>query len=145
PCPRGLDAQGCAAGAGLRAAQARGDVAARGAARGRVGAVHARLLEALSEQRVAITESRERRTRIRHGFATPLGCGLAIGALQLAGVFSAFDLRLLDLRFRLRGERTARDEIAIVGVDDATIRGYGAWPLPRDAYALLITAIEDAG
>src|SRR5262249_29378717 len=62
----------------------------------------------------------------------------------LAGVFETFDLRLLDWRFRLRGERPASDAIAIVGVDDATIHAYGSWPLRRDQYALLISALEEA-
>jgi len=83
--------------------------------------------------------------RITRSVAIALACGVLAAALQAAGAFVTFDLRLLDARFRLRGERTASDAIALVGVDDATIHGYGAWPLPREAYALLITALEDGG
>jgi CHASE2 domain-containing sensor protein/predicted Ser/Thr protein kinase len=79
------------------------------------------------------------------GFAAGLACWVVLGAAQLAGAFDAFDLRLLDWRFRLRGERPAADAIALVAIDDPTIRAYGGWPLPRDQYALLLQAIADAG
>jgi serine phosphatase RsbU (regulator of sigma subunit) len=65
--------------------------------------------------------------------------------LQWFGVFSTTDLRLLDLRFRIRGEREASDAIALIEVDDETIRKYGQWPLSRDVYALLLAALGDAG
>ena len=79
-----------------------------------------------------------------------VGIALAVWALlsigYLGGFFQTFDVRLLDWRFRLRGERPASDSIAILAIDDATIRGYGgSWPLPRDTYALLLTALEEAG
>lgn len=91
------------------------------------------------------SESQTRRQQITRGMVIALIGWLVISVLHVAGVFEMFDLRLLDWRFRLRGERPASDAIALVGVDDATIRAYGAWPMPRDAYALLLTALEEAG
>lgn len=91
------------------------------------------------------SDSQTRRQQITHGVVIA-GLGwLLLSVLHVAGVFETFDLRLLDWRFRLRGERPASEAIAIVGVDDATIRAYGAWPMPRDSYALLLTALEEAG
>jgi CHASE2 domain-containing sensor protein len=60
------------------------------------------------------------------------------------GAFEPLDLKLLDWRYRLRGVRAASDEIALIEIDDATIEAYGNWPLPRDQYALLITALGKA-
>ena len=45
----------------------------------------------------------------------------------------------------MRGERPYRAPLALVEIDDATIDAYGTWPLPRDAYALLLVALEEAG
>src|SRR5215471_2225245 len=89
-------------------------------------------------------ESQARRQVVLQGVTIAAGCWLLFVALAASHVTEAFDLKLLDWRFRLRGERPANPAIAIVGIDDATIRGYGAWPLPRDAYALLLTALADS-
>ncbi|HEY3215888.1 MAG TPA: serine/threonine-protein kinase [Candidatus Eisenbacteria bacterium] len=94
---------------------------------------------------MARTDSQTRRQQIAHGLSIAFLGWLVLAVLYVSGVFETFDLRLLDWRFRLRGERIASDAIAIVGVDDATIRAYGAWPMPRDSYALLLAALEEAG
>jgi serine phosphatase RsbU (regulator of sigma subunit) len=85
------------------------------------------------------------RLRIWQGIALAFAVWVVLSGLSLLGAFSVADLKLLDLQFRIRGERKASTEIALVEVDDRTIGAYGRWPLPRDAYALLLTAISDAG
>lgn len=90
-------------------------------------------------------ESRLRRIAIAQGLAIAACCGALFAVVSLLHLAEAFDLKFLDWRFRLRGERPASDSIALVGVDDATIAAYHAWPLPRDAYALLLTALEEGG
>jgi CHASE2 domain-containing sensor protein/tRNA A-37 threonylcarbamoyl transferase component Bud32 len=94
---------------------------------------------------VSLTESQASRRQRALGPLAALACVAVVSAAYLAGAFQAFDLRLLDWRFRIRGERAAEDQIAIVAIDDATIHAFGGWPLPRDQYALLIQALEDAG
>ena len=94
---------------------------------------------------MALAESQVRRHQLLAGLGIGVGCWIILSGVYLLGVFEPFDLRLLDLRFRLRGERPAGSHVALVSVDDATIRGYGAWPLPRESYALLIAALEAAG
>jgi CHASE2 domain-containing sensor protein len=94
---------------------------------------------------MAITESQARRRQILAGGAIGLLCWGALAATHLSGWHGPFDLRLLDLKYKLRGERPAWESIAIVGIDDETIRGYGGWPLSRDSYALLLAALEEAG
>ena len=92
-----------------------------------------------------LTEFQASRRQIVLGVAAGLACWAILGAAYLGGVFDAFDLRLLDWRFRLRGERDASGIVALVPIDDATIRAYGRWPIPRDQYALLLTALVESG
>jgi adenylate cyclase len=50
-----------------------------------------------------------------------------------------------DLRFQLRGARTAPDErFLIVRIDDASIAELGRWPWPRDRLAALVARLHDA-
>jgi adenylate cyclase len=53
--------------------------------------------------------------------------------------------RSLDARFALRGQRPHDDHIVIVGMDEKTLRQVGAWPIPRDAYAKLVTQLKADG
>jgi serine phosphatase RsbU (regulator of sigma subunit) len=85
------------------------------------------------------------RLRISQGILISLICWGVLSTLHWTGAFSTADLKLLDLRFHLRGERNAADTIAVVEVDDETIGAYGQWPLPRDSYALLLAALTGAG
>jgi serine phosphatase RsbU (regulator of sigma subunit) len=71
--------------------------------------------------------------------------GLIVGLLWMIGAFHQLDLRLHDWRYRLRGPMPASDRIALIEVDDATLRAYqGVWPLPRENYAVVIDALENA-
>ena len=87
---------------------------------------------------------RTQRLGIRRGIGVALLCWAVLGALQLLQAFDLADLRLLDLRFQLRGPRPASDHIAIVEIDDATVEDYQRWPLTRDQYALLSEALASA-
>ena len=90
-------------------------------------------------------DSRGTRIGIARGVGVALLCWVLICLLHLSGTFEPSDLNLLDLRYRMRGVQAASDAMAIIEVDDATIEAYGDWPLPRDQYALLISALGDAG
>jgi adenylate cyclase len=72
-------------------------------------------------------------------------CWLVLATLQLVGAFEGLDLKLGDVRQQLAPGRRVSDRIAVIEVDDATVREYGRWPLPRSQYALLVTALEEAG
>jgi len=85
------------------------------------------------------------RLRVVHGVAVALGCALLLAGLAQLAAFELLDLRFNDWRYRLRGPVPASPRIALVEVDDATIAAYGSWPLPREAYAILIAALNDAG
>src|SRR5437867_5902088 len=73
-------------------------------------------------------------------------CGLIVAVAWALGLMRPLDLRLHDWRYRLRGPVPASDRIAIVEIDDQTIRAFGdVWPLPRRNYAIAIDALENAG
>ena len=92
-----------------------------------------------------LTEAQASRRQRSIGLAAGVCCWVILAVAQLLGAFDAFDLRLLDWRFRLRGEREASDAVALVVIDDETIRAFGGWPLPRDQYALLLDVLEQSG
>lgn len=83
------------------------------------------------------------RRNILISLAIGLTFGLLLVTIHALGWLQVLDLKLSDLRYRIRGERTASDSIAIVEVDDATVSAYG-WPIPRDFYAALLHALHEA-
>lgn len=66
------------------------------------------------------------------------------GLLGLLGVFESYELKSLDFRFRLRGERPLSESICMVVVDDHTLKTLG-WPVRRSMYANLIAAAKKYG
>jgi len=75
--------------------------------------------------------------------------GLLVAVLAvLAGrtdLFRAFELKTVDLRFRLRGPREVATPIAVVFIGDDSIAAYGRWPWGWDYHALLVDALRRAG
>src|ERR1700735_1964459 len=53
--------------------------------------------------------------------------------------------RTLDLRFGLRGSRQPDPRIVIVGIDEKTVLSTGAYPLPRNSYAVLVNKLAQDG
>lgn len=73
-------------------------------------------------------------------------CGLVVALIWAVGGLRGFDLRLHDLRYRVRGPIPASDRIALIEVDDQTVRAYrDEWPLPRVTYAIVLDALAKAG
>jgi adenylate cyclase len=60
-------------------------------------------------------------------------------------VLRGLELQTLDWRFRLRGPIAPSDSITLVLVDDATVAGVGAWPLPREVVADAVGRLAAAG
>lgn len=86
-----------------------------------------------------------RRVGVARSVVISLLCWAVLSALYLIGAFRSADLKLSDWRYRLRGPISASNSIAIVEVDDVTIRSYKRWPLLRNQYALLIDGLNRAG
>jgi len=55
------------------------------------------------------------------------------------------ELKFYDLKFRYRGPLTPGPEIAIVAIDDASLRAVGRWPWPREDTARLLSRLKEAG
>jgi adenylate cyclase len=60
-------------------------------------------------------------------------------------LFEIFELKLLDMRFKIRGTRPPADEIVIVAIDDTSIEHFGRWPWPRAIHAQLIDLLKADG
>jgi adenylate cyclase len=55
------------------------------------------------------------------------------------------EYKFYDLKFRYRGPLTPGPEIAIVALDDASLRAVGRWPWSREDIARLFSKIKEAG
>ncbi|HEX4743291.1 MAG TPA: adenylate/guanylate cyclase domain-containing protein [Candidatus Limnocylindria bacterium] len=72
-------------------------------------------------------------------------CALAIALTGLLTVAKAFDANLQAAvydTFITNNPGRLSNQITIVAIDDATIKQYGRWPLPRQAYADLLKALK---
>ncbi len=67
--------------------------------------------------------------------------------LPLWSVLERAEYALLDRRFTERGMRRPRslDSIAIVGIDEASLRAFNQWPWPRQKHARLVDRLKKAG
>jgi len=85
------------------------------------------------------------KTHIVHklGFGLAMATTLTIIALSWSGIglFVRLENDLLDLRFKLRGERWPGREILVVAVDERSLKEVGRWPWSRDQQAQLVRAI----
>ncbi len=67
-------------------------------------------------------------------------------ALILATQFDTLELKSYDTRFAIRGAmETEQDDIAIVAIDEESIKALRIWPFPRVYWARLIKNLYDAG
>lgn len=55
------------------------------------------------------------------------------------------DLKLYDLKFRYRGGRPAGSEVAIVAIDDDSLKVGGRWPWSREKFAQFLARLKEAG
>jgi adenylate cyclase len=56
-----------------------------------------------------------------------------------------FELKLYDLKFRFRGTLPPGGKIAIVAIDDKSLKAVGRWPWSREEMARLLTRLKAAG
>ncbi|MFI5370307.1 MAG: SpoIIE family protein phosphatase [Candidatus Eisenbacteria bacterium] len=86
------------------------------------------------------------RVPARLGAVIGTSCGVLVALIWLFGGLRPLDLRLHDWRYRVRGPVAASDRIALVEIDDRTLRVFrDVWPLPRENYAMAIDALSTAG
>ena len=76
--------------------------------------------------------------------ALALAVAFAVVTIQLlepvthVDLLSAAELKLIDLRFRMRGVKKPSGEVVIVAVDSKSIEALGRWPWSRSQHAQLI-------
>lgn len=90
---------------------------------------------------------RTKRWFVCAAFLGALGWGGWLGHLHLAGRATPLDRlesALTDLRLRLAGPRTPPADLAVVAIDDETVRREGGFPVSRATMARLIETIADA-
>ena len=89
----------------------------------------------------------------RSSHLTSLILSGVIAALFVSGVLTEARIPVLtelelssrDLRFRIRGPLPAGGEVAVVVIDDPSIKAIGRWPWSRKVLARLLLSIHDAG
>jgi adenylate cyclase len=74
--------------------------------------------------------------------------GVTLGVILLLilrlPVTEFIELKLYDLKFLYRGVRPPSPDIALVAVDDASVKAVGRWPWSREVIAKLIGRIKEA-
>ncbi|MFT5698436.1 MAG: adenylate cyclase [Desulforhopalus sp.] len=59
-------------------------------------------------------------------------------------IFTAFDTRLMDIMFHLRGTEDSSGSVVIVDIDEKSLQEYGQWPWPRDLVATLTEKVIES-
>src|SRR4051794_30707392 len=87
--------------------------------------------------------SAARRTRlIVAAVVAAVAVAVSLGA-YFGHVFRSVEWSTVDVRFDVRGAQVPSD-VAVVAVDDATLKALGDWPLPRCDHARVIDRIAKA-
>jgi adenylate cyclase len=58
---------------------------------------------------------------------------------------STIELRTLDMRFQLRGQRPHDGRVVIVAIDQKSQDVLGRWPFPRSNFATMVDVLREAG
>lgn len=79
-----------------------------------------------------------------------LAAGLALACLGLALAvapqpFERLELAASDLRLRLASRPAPSPDVVLLSIDDATLRRFGGWPLPRSVHAQALDVLDRCG
>ena len=85
--------------------------------------------------------SRETGSRFGIGLGAAVTIGLACLSWLAPNALVRLNNEALDLQFRLRGERNPGHNIALVLIDEKSLKEIGRWPWSRDKQSLLIERI----
>jgi len=83
---------------------------------------------------------------LNHTFLLVMGVTLVIILLVLFRLpFTEFiELKFYDLKFQFRGVRPPAPEVAIVSIDEESVKRVGRWPWSREVMAQLLGSIKEA-
>lgn len=65
--------------------------------------------------------------------------------LPAGDILERLELRTIDARFVARGPRSTSGHVVILEVDDASLESLGAWPWPRERFAVLLDRLAAHG
>jgi adenylate cyclase len=95
------------------------------------------------------TPSAQKRSHVpsrRLLYALGLAAIFIVSFLSSQGyLLQQFELKSIDWRFHVRGERTPTDDVALVLIDERSLGELGQWPWPRSTHARLIEALNHGG
>lgn len=74
-----------------------------------------------------------------------LALALATPVLRDVPMLAIVEAQSLDWRYRLRGPEPPTPTVAIVAIDDRTVRAQDGWPVPRDRIARAVARLHAAG
>lgn len=80
--------------------------------------------------------------------ATAVGTGvfLLIVLIHQSGYLAVAELKTLDHRFqRYADPASARKDIVLIAIDEASLETFGRWPWPRDRHGYLVHYLKQAG
>ncbi len=84
------------------------------------------------------------RASLRFGALAAAIAFLASLVVPYVGVFQKLELTTQDVRLRLRGERPLDPSIALIEIDEESLKRYSnSWPIARDQYALLLSGLQE--
>ena len=63
----------------------------------------------------------------------------------LVDVLKTAEVKLLDIRFRLRGPLKPQSKVGVLAVDEKSVRTIGRWPFPRSIYEKAFQNLKEAG
>jgi adenylate cyclase len=75
-------------------------------------------------------------------FVATLIIAILVTTAAAFGIFQSWQWKMSDALFV---KTPAPDDVVIVGIDNASIQAFGAWPWPRDIHARIIDALAKAG
>ncbi len=85
------------------------------------------------------------RAALRFGAMAAAIAFLGSLVVPYVGVFQKLELTTQDVRLRLRGERPLDPSLALIEIDEESLKKYkNSWPIARDQYALLLHGLRDA-
>lgn len=89
-----------------------------------------------------------RLTALFHNTTFLIVTGVTLGVISLLilrpPVTEFIELKLYDLKFLYRGIRSPAPEVAIVAIDDESVKKVGRWPWSREIMAQLISRLKKA-
>jgi adenylate cyclase len=71
--------------------------------------------------------------------------GLCVIGVWFFGLLQGLENKSLDVRFALRGPASHARNIAIIVIDDASIKKLGRWPWRRDVHGKMVHVLKAAG